>query len=111
MAEEAKKPEEEKKKEEKPAPKDNLVETKHSISIGGKELKYTVTTGTIILKQETPDREKEFEGEKPRASFFFTAYTLDGVDDPAKRPLTFFSTAVPARPRSGSTWAFWVRGG
>ena len=81
MAEEKEKPEEEKeKKEEKPSPKDNLVETKHSISIGGKEMKYTVTTGTIILKQETPDREKEFEGEKPRASFFFIAYTLDGVE-------------------------------
>jgi len=101
MAEEAKKPEEEKKKEEKPAPKDNLVETKHSISIGGKELKYTVTTGTIILKQETPDREKEFEGEKPRASFFFTAYTLDGVDDPAKRPLTF---SFNGGPGSSSVW-------
>jgi carboxypeptidase C (cathepsin A) len=102
MAEEKKKPEEEKeKKEEKPAPKDNLVETRHSITIGGKELKYTVTTGTIILKQETPDREKEFEGEKPRASFFFTAYILEGVDDPAKRPLTF---SFNGGPGSASVW-------
>jgi carboxypeptidase C (cathepsin A) len=99
MAEETKKPEE--KKEEKPVPKDNLVESKHSISIGGKELKYTVTTGTIILKQETPDREKEFEGEKPRASFFFTAYVLDDVDNPAKRPLTF---SFNGGPGSSSVW-------
>ena len=74
MAEkEEKKPEE--KKEEKPAPKDNLVVTQHTVRIGGKEIKYTVTAGTMILKEETPDREKEAEGEKPRAQVFFVAYT------------------------------------
>ena len=66
MAEE-KKPEE-KKKEEKPTPKDNLVVTKHKVRIGGREIKYTVTAGTMILKEETADREKEAEGEKPRAA-------------------------------------------
>ena len=79
------KTEEEKKKDEKPAPKDNLVESRHTIKIGGKEIKYTVTTGTIVLKEETPDREKESEGEKPRAQIFFIAYTKDGVKDKAKR--------------------------
>ena len=62
---EEKKPEE--KKEEKPTPKDNLVVTQHSARIGGREIKYTVTAGTMVLKEETPDREKESEGEKPRA--------------------------------------------
>ena len=65
-------------KEEKPTPKDNLVVTKHSVKIGGKEIKYTVTAGTIVLKEETPDREKESEGEKPRAQVFFVAYVKDG---------------------------------
>jgi carboxypeptidase C (cathepsin A) len=51
VPEEPKKPEE--KKEEKPAPKDNLVETKHSVKIGGKEIKYTATAGTIVMKEET----------------------------------------------------------
>ena len=57
-----KKPEEKKdekkdeKKEEKPAPKDNLVESKHSVKIGGKTIKYTVTTGTIVLKEEIMDK-------------------------------------------------------
>jgi carboxypeptidase C (cathepsin A) len=68
---ETKKPEE--KKEEKPAPKDNLVESHHSVTIGGKEIKYTVTTGTMVLKEETADREKESEGEKPRVQIFFIA--------------------------------------
>ncbi len=69
--------------------KDNLVVTQHSLKIGGETIDYTVTAGTIVLKEETPDREKEFEGEKPKAEFFFVAYSKDGVDDPSKRPLTF----------------------
>src|SRR5512147_2261238 len=98
-ANESKKPEE--KKEEKPTPKDNLLETKHSIKIGGKEIRYTVMAGTIVLKEETPDREKEFEGEKPKAEFFFVAYSKNGVDDPAKRPLTF---SFNGGPGSSSVW-------
>jgi carboxypeptidase C (cathepsin A) len=67
-----KKPEEKKeeRKEENPSPKDNLVVTQHKVRIGGKEIKYTVTAGTMVLKEETPDREKEAEGEKPRAQVF-----------------------------------------
>jgi carboxypeptidase C (cathepsin A) len=98
---EPKKPEEEKKKEEKPAPKDNLVESHHSLTIGGKELKYTVTTGTMVMKEETADREKESEGEKPRAEIFFIAYTKDGVKDKARRPITF---SFNGGPGSSSVW-------
>lgn len=61
----------EEKKEEKPAPVDNLVESKHTFSIDGQEFKYTVVTGTMVLKEETADREKEAEGEKPKAQVFF----------------------------------------
>ena len=105
MAEE-KKPEDEKKdekekREEKPAPKDNLVETNHSITIGGKEIKYTVITGTIVMKEEPADREKESEGEKPRAQIFFVAYTKDEVEDKAKRPITF---SFNGGPGSSSVW-------
>src|SRR5215211_728819 len=82
-------------KEEKPAPKDNLVVTQHKVRIGGKEIKYTVNAGTMVLKDEPADREKEWEGEKPRAQVFFVAYTKDGngaksMEKPstlAKRPL------------------------
>jgi carboxypeptidase C (cathepsin A) len=96
---EEKKPEE--KKEEKPAPKDQLVETQHTVQIGGKEIKYTVTTGTIVLKEETPDREKEAEGEKPRAQVFFVAYTKEGDDLKSKRPITF---SFNGGPGSSSVW-------
>lgn len=104
MAEE-KKAEEEKKdepeKKEKPTPKDNLVESKHSITIGRQEIHYTVTTGTIVIKEETPDREREAEGEKPRAQFFFVAYTKDDVEDKTRRPLTF---SFNGGPGSSSVW-------
>jgi len=101
---EAKKPEEkqeEKKKEEKPAPKDNLVESRHTVSIGGKEIKYTVTTGTMVLKEETADQEKESQGEKARVQIFFIAYTKDGVKNKARRPLSF---SFNGGPGSSSVW-------
>lgn len=101
---EPKKPEEEKKdekKEEKPKPVDKLVESKHSLTIAGKEIKYTVITGTMVLKEETPDREKESEGEKPRAQMFFIAYTKDEVEDKSKRPITF---SFNGGPGSSSVW-------
>ena len=115
--EEPKKPEEEKpalpeehrdgvskgeeKKEEKPTPVDHLVESQHTLTIGGKELKYTVVTGTMVLKEETADREKKAEGEKPKAQVFFTAYTKDGVKDKSKRPVTF---SFNGGPGSASVW-------
>jgi len=110
-----KKPEE--KKEEKPAPKDNLVITQHKVRIGGKEIKYTVTAGTMVLKEETPDREKEAEGEKPRAQVFFVAYTKDenGAKSAEKHQpfksvlLRFRSMAGRGHHLSGCTWESWAR--
>ncbi|MFH2104252.1 MAG: peptidase S10 [Chloroflexota bacterium] len=102
MAEEEKKEGQEKKPEAtKPEPKDNLVETQHSVVINGQEIKYTVTAGTIVMKEETSDREKEAEGEKPKAEFFFIAYTKEGVDDKSTRPLTF---SFNGGPGSSSVW-------
>src|SRR5215208_4648729 len=98
MADE-KKPEE--KKEEKVIPQDNLVVTKHTVRIGVKEIKYTVTAGTMVLKEETPEREKESEGEKPRAQVFFVSYTKDSNGSKAKRPLTF---SFNGGPGSSSVW-------
>jgi carboxypeptidase C (cathepsin A) len=97
---EEKKPEE-KKPEAKSELKDNLIETKHSVVIDGTEIKYTVTAGTIVLKEETPDREKESESEKPKAQFFFIAYIKDEVEDKTKRPLTF---SFNGGPGSSSVW-------
>src|SRR5512133_494824 len=87
-------------KKEKPEIKDQLVSTQHRITMGGEEINYTVTAGTVVLKEEA-DREKEYEGEAPKAQFFFIAYTKDGVADPAERPLTF---SFNGGPGSSSVW-------
>ncbi len=92
--------ENEAKKKDLPEPEDNLVETQHSVVIGGEEIRYTVTTGTIVLKEEG-DREKESEGYKPKAEMFFIAYTKDGVEDKTARPVTF---SFNGGPGSSSVW-------
>jgi carboxypeptidase C (cathepsin A) len=85
-----------------PAPvTDNISTSKHSVRIGGQEIKYTVTTGTMVLRSETTDREKETKPEEARASVFFTAYTKNGVKDITKRPITF---SFNGGPGSSSVW-------
>jgi len=101
MAEKKNGKEKEEKKEEKAPPKDNLVESKHSVRINGRVIKYTATTGTMVLKEEIWDKDKEAELDKPRAQIFFTAYTLDGVKDKGKRPVTF---SFNGGPGSSSVW-------
>src|SRR4051812_29521448 len=83
-----KKNKEQKSEEQKPLLQDNLVETKHSITLNGQTISYTVTTGTLVLKEEE-EKEGAAEGEKPKASVFFIAYTRDEVDNPRARPITF----------------------
>ncbi|MBI5304702.1 MAG: peptidase S10 [Chloroflexi bacterium] len=90
--------------EKKPEPKDQIVETKHTITLGGQTISYTATTGTIVLKEEAEkkgDKDGESEGEKPKASVFFIAYTRDDVADKTKRPLTF---SFNGGPGSSSVW-------
>lgn len=85
-------------------PQDQLVQTRHTITIGGQEIRYTVTAGTLILKEETEskgDKAGESEGEQPKASFFFIAYTREDVDDKTSRPLTF---SFNGGPGSSSVW-------
>src|SRR5258708_15140011 len=84
----------EKPKEEKkpPAPEEKIVQTKHSLKIGGQEIKYTATAGTILLK---------LEDGTPKASIFYVAYTKDDVNDASQRPLTF---SFNGGPGSASVW-------
>ena len=87
-----------------PTPQDNLVTTHHTLTIDGQSIAYTVTAGTIVLKEEAEKKGEEegaSEGEKPKASIFFIAYTKDGVEDPASRPLTF---SFNGGPGSSSVW-------
>ncbi len=92
--------EEKDEKDKKKTPKDQIFTSTHSVVIGGEKVDYTVTTGTIVLKEEG-SRDDESEGYKPKAEIFFIAYTKDGVEDRAKRPLTF---SFNGGPGSSSVW-------
>lgn len=88
----------------KPMPQDNLVITHHTTTINGQIIAYTATAGTIVLKEEAEKKGEEegaSEGEKPKASVFFVAYTRDDVADPTSRPLTF---SFNGGPGSSSVW-------
>ncbi len=90
--------------ESKPIVKDQIVESKHTITLGGQQIAYTVTAGTIVLKEESEkkgEKAGEAEGETPKASVFFVAYTRDEVPDKASRPLTF---SFNGGPGSSSVW-------
>jgi carboxypeptidase C (cathepsin A) len=89
---------------EKPSLADHLVVTQHTVKIGGKEIPYTVTTGTIVLREEAEKKGDEAgasDGEKPKATVFFIAYTRRDVKDLAKRPITF---SFNGGPGSSSVW-------
>lgn len=98
---EQEKPTLEKETKDKPQPADHLVKTQHAIVINGEEIRYTVTTGTVVLKEEDADRDKEAEGHQPKAEIFFVAYTRDEVEDRSQRPLTF---SFNGGPGSASVW-------
>ncbi len=80
-------------------PTDDLVTTRHSLTIERRKLGYTATTGRMVLREESIS-EGEFEGHKARAEVFVVAYTLDGAD-PTNRPVTF---AFNGGPGSSSVW-------
>src|SRR2546421_10966049 len=96
----AEKPKEEKKP---PVPEEKVVQTKHSLKIGGQEIKYTATAGTILLK---------LEDGTPKASIFYVAYTKDDVSDASQRPLTLsFHGGAGVRPRWVAFWFLRPRAG
>jgi carboxypeptidase C (cathepsin A) len=64
----------------------------HTLTLKSGTLNYHSTTGMMPLKDD--------KGEHT-ANVFFTAYTLDDVDDPAERPLTFVFNGGPG---SASVW-------
>ncbi len=85
----------EKVEESKPIPvEEKSSVTQHSIEINGETIDYTVTTGTIVLKEEDVD-----EGEKQKASIFYIAYTKN--NESLDRPVTF---SFNGGPGSSSVW-------
>ncbi len=87
---------EKKEQQEKTGIEEIVSETSHSITLKGEKISYSVTTGTIILKDEDIE-----EGEKEKASIFYIAYIKDDVKNTQKRPLTF---SFNGGPGSSSVW-------
>ena len=89
--------------DKKPEQKDTLVGTQHSVMVGGKRIDYTVTCGTIVLREES-EKDGASEGDKARAMIFFVAYSrvdVNDTDDKSKRPITF---SFNGGPGSSSVW-------
>ncbi|MCC7439375.1 MAG: peptidase S10 [Armatimonadetes bacterium] len=87
-----------------PESADRLVVTQHSITINGQLVSYTVTAGTLVLKDEVEEEKKEGQTpscEKAKAAVFFIAYTRNDVPDAASRPVTF---SFNGGPGSSSVW-------
>jgi carboxypeptidase C (cathepsin A) len=66
--------------------------TQHTLEVGEHTLSYTATAGTLNLQTE--------EG-TDKASIFYTAYTLNGVEDASRRPVTFCFNGGPG---AASVW-------
>jgi len=66
--------------------------TQHSVTVDGERIDYTAIAGTMILKND--------KGE-PVASFGYTAYHKNGVEDKSNRPVTF---SYNGGPGSSSIW-------
>jgi carboxypeptidase C (cathepsin A) len=74
------------------APADDVKVTRRTVTIGGQAIAYTARAGTMLLAEE--------DG-KAKARVFFVAYTRDGVEDLAQRPVTF---SFNGGPGSSSVW-------
>jgi carboxypeptidase C (cathepsin A) len=81
-------------------PHDDLAVTHHEITVDGAPLRYTVTTGRLVLRTEERSGAEESGGHQATAEIFTVAYTVDGAD-PARRPVTF---AFNGGPGSASVW-------
>jgi carboxypeptidase C (cathepsin A) len=69
-----------------PPMQDRTVVTHHTARIGGQTISYTATTGTYVVRDDAGN---------PKASFFFVAYTKDGVSDVSQRPVAFVYNGGP----------------
>jgi carboxypeptidase C (cathepsin A) len=70
---------------------ERTVQTRHSAAVSGRVLPYTATAGTLTIRDTAG---------KPKASIFYTAYTLDGAPT-GRRPVMFFYNGGPG---SASLW-------
>ena len=73
-------------------PKETTSATQHSMKLNGHPLDYTATAGTLLVRDN--------DG-KPNGSFFYVAYTRNGVSNLDSRPVTFLYNGGPG---SATLW-------
>ncbi|MGH8281632.1 MAG: S10 family serine carboxypeptidase-like protein, partial [Gammaproteobacteria bacterium] len=78
--------------QELPVPKEASSVTQHSVTIDGQTIKYTATAGNLVVDNDKGDA---------IGSFFYVAYTKDGVKNPDHHSLTFLFNGGPG---SSSIW-------
>jgi carboxypeptidase C (cathepsin A) len=74
-----------------PVPPEKPSVTHHDMNLGGKNLRYTATAGTLVIRDEE---------DKPYGSMFYVAYTLDGAES-RTRPVSFLYNGGPG---SATLW-------
>jgi carboxypeptidase C (cathepsin A) len=67
-------------------PQEKSSVTHHSARIAGQMINYTATAATYVIKSDDGT---------PKATMFYVAYTKDGVQDPARRPVSFVYNGGP----------------
>jgi carboxypeptidase C (cathepsin A) len=82
-----------------PPPEEKTSVTHHSARIGAQQINYTSTAGTHIIKAEDGT---------PKASFFYVAYTKDGVSDVAERPIAICYNGGPGS-LALHAYGFWTK--
>ena len=87
----AKKPADKKTEAKVEAIQEETSTTQHTVKINGKQIAYTATAGTLLLKEEDGDK---------KASVFYVSYIKDG-EDAATRPVMFTFNGGPG---SSSVW-------
>src|SRR4051812_10341639 len=80
-------------------PTDDVVTTRHTLTVKRKKLAYTAKAGRVVLRKEVV-KDGKSEGFKAKAEVFLTSYTLDDAD-PGTRPVTF---AFNGGARSSGHW-------
>lgn len=93
------KPDEEAKDAQKPVAvvEEQLVETKHTLTLGKRAIKYTAIAGTMVLKEEDDQKSEH----KAKASIFYVAYIADRPKNSKPRSITF---SFNGGPGSSSVW-------
>jgi carboxypeptidase C (cathepsin A) len=77
--------------ENTPIPPEKSSVTHHTMTLGGKQLSYTATAGTLLIRDQD---------DKPYGSIFYVAYTLDGAEA-RSRPVSFLYNGGPG---SATLW-------